>query len=275
MIDCVRPLAVLFDMGGTIEDITIESETYACGAAAIAARLRQAGVIAQPPPSNEFARLIEDGLRQYKKDLTTAHDPAEHPPREIWTRWILPSAGLSLPLFTEELAEEISFLWETRCLKRHLRPDVRQVLDELKRRGYALGVISNSISRSQVGHTLRLYGLEPYLTTVQVSSVTGRRKPDPAMFAQAAADLRLLPRQCMHVGDTFTRDVLGARAAGYGFVLWISSSFGKQADAEFGLEPAAAGKPVSTATWEGRITSLTEILSVLDETPWCSEKEQA
>ncbi len=263
------PAAVLFDMGGTLEDVPVDHGVYVAGAGVIAERLQRAGITSSPPEPAELAAQIETGLARYKTWAMSV-GCIECPPLQLWSEWLLDADGFRLALLTDDLAEELSFLWETRCFRRCLRPDARAVLRELANCGYRLGIISNSIARTQVHRTLRLYGLEHCFATVQVSSIAGRRKPNPLMFAMAAADLDVAPGQCMYVGDSYTRDVVGARAARYGYVLWISSSLGEQTDAAHGpIPPFGDSRRHSTwKTWEQRICTLSDILTILGQAPW-------
>ncbi|MGE5573343.1 MAG: HAD family hydrolase [Bacteroidota bacterium] len=263
------PAAVLFDMGGTLEDVRVDHGVYVAGAKMIGERLERAGITVSPPEPGELAAQIESGLARYKRWAMSV-GCIECSPLQLWSEWLLDEDGFRTAVLTDDLAEELSFLWETRCFRRCLRPDARAVLRELASCGYRLGIISNSIARTQVQRTLRLYGLEHCFSTVQVSSLAGKRKPDPLMFVRAAADLGLPPEQCMYIGDSYTRDVVGARAARYGYVLWISSCLGERTDAEQGPIPAFgdSGQQSTCETWEQRICTLTEILTILGEAPW-------
>lgn len=52
-------------------------------------------------------------------------------------------------------------------------------------------------------------------------SVYGRRKPDPWIFLYATQQIGSLPERCTHVGDKISRDILGARRAGFGLAVRI------------------------------------------------------
>lgn len=269
MLNQDRPYAVLFDMGGTLEDVRADHESYVRGAQVIGRLLQEAGVAGQALDPAQLAAAIEEGLNRYKKEMCVGQVCYEQPPLEIWSKWLLHGPPFLPARLTAALAEELSFTWETRCLERSLRPDAKPVLQELIRRGYPLGVVSNSIALAQVDYTLRRHGLTPYFATVQVSTLAGRRKPDPLMFRRAAADLGVPPQRCLHVGDSYTRDVAGARAARLGYVLWLGSPPGELTGAAEVPDPSD-GEGTEPATWMKRITSLSEIPRVLDEKPWRS-----
>lgn len=90
--------------------------------------------------------------------------------------------------------------------------DVRPALDELKSLGMPMGIVSDwGESLPWLIHHL---GISDAFETVVVSSRLGLGKPDPGLFAMAVSRLGLRPSQVWYVGDTYGKDVLGARAAG-------------------------------------------------------------
>lgn len=87
----------------------------------------------------------------------------------------------------------------------------RAVLAELAG-DFALGVVSNFYGN--VEHILRQAGFGPLLRVVADSTVVGAAKPDAAIFRHAVTRLGTAAEDTLHVGDSWERDVLGARAAG-------------------------------------------------------------
>lgn len=58
-----------------------------------------------------------------------------------------------------------------------------------------------------------------HVDALVVSSRVGIAKPEPALFAMALSRLAIEPGGAVHVGDTYVKDVVGARAAGIAPVL--------------------------------------------------------
>lgn len=87
----------------------------------------------------------------------------------------------------------------------------RSVLARL-RRHVPLGVVSNFYGN--VGRILDEAGLGPLLGVVIDSSCVGVSKPDPRIFALAVQQLGCAAAETLYVGDSFEKDVVGARAAG-------------------------------------------------------------
>ncbi len=62
------------------------------------------------------------------------------------------------------------------------------------------------------------------------SSNFGWRKPNERIFHEATRLMGLPPAACAYVGDTVSRDVIGARRAGYGLAIQIESFLTDQID---------------------------------------------
>lgn len=101
-----------------------------------------------------------------------------------------------------------------------LYPNALDVLIELRRLGYQLGLITNGAEVTQYTK-ITAGSLAEFLDVILISEVVGLRKPNPAIFRQAAAELAVRPEACLFVGDDPERDVLGAAAAGMR-TAWLS-----------------------------------------------------
>ncbi|MBB4635271.1 HAD family hydrolase [Longimicrobium terrae] len=106
-------------------------------------------------------------------------------------------------------------LW-ARHAESHLWKNVREhtaeTLEELRRRGYRLGVISNADGR--VDGLLQSVGLAAPFEFIMDSRQVGLEKPDPRIFRLGAEKMGLDPSEVAYVGDIYEIDVQGSRAAG-------------------------------------------------------------
>jgi putative hydrolase of the HAD superfamily len=91
-------------------------------------------------------------------------------------------------------------------------PETHSVLSELKRRGFALGIVSNN--SDEILSRMESLDLVKYFDTITYSQEAGAEKPDPAPFRLALRRANSVPRECLHVGDSYEMDVLGARGVG-------------------------------------------------------------
>jgi HAD superfamily hydrolase (TIGR01549 family) len=96
-------------------------------------------------------------------------------------------------------------------------PDAPAALRRVKAAGLGVGVISNSNGRARA--ILEAAGLGADLDFVIDSGIVGVEKPDPRIFALALAEAGAAPKEAVYVGDLYSVDVLGARAAGLDAVL--------------------------------------------------------
>ncbi len=88
----------------------------------------------------------------------------------------------------------------------------KQVVRHLADR-FQLGVISNSLPDVQY-QKLETLGLREFFDFIVLSEEIGIRKPDPRIFQTAAALCQREPKECLHVGDSYEADVMGAKRAG-------------------------------------------------------------
>ncbi len=98
-----------------------------------------------------------------------------------------------------------------------VRERTAETLEELRRRGLRLGVISNADGR--VDALLEAVGLRGHFDFVIDSALVGMEKPDPRIFRMGLDRLGVAPEEAVYVGDIYEIDVVGARAAGMTAVL--------------------------------------------------------
>jgi putative hydrolase of the HAD superfamily len=99
----------------------------------------------------------------------------------------------------------------------HAYPDAAAALREVRARGVKLVVASNwDCSLPEV---LERAGLAPLVDGVVSSAMAGAAKPDSALFEAALRTAGVAAERALHVGDSLSKDVEGARAAGIAAVL--------------------------------------------------------
>jgi putative hydrolase of the HAD superfamily len=209
--DMALDIEVIFiDVGNTLR-VVVEDEPYQAQAGQQIAAL----VGTQESPES-FCKLLDARYKVYRKwAFETLLEASE---RELWTRWMLPDwpADQIAPL-----AGELTFLYRRTMGRRCAQPDAKRVVVELNRRGYRLGILSNTITEREIPQWLDEDGLSQYFHTVVLSSVFGRRKPGPEIYLEAARRAGVAPAQAAYVGDNPSRDVPGSRRAGFGMVIMM------------------------------------------------------
>jgi 2-haloacid dehalogenase len=123
------------------------------------------------------------------------------------------------------LCEEQFRFWQTAPL----RPGTRAFLDGVQ---LPVCVVSN-IDRADLEALLAFHGLS--FPAVVTSQDVGAYKPSPLVFQRALALLGLRAEEVLHVGDSLSADVAGARATGIAAV-WVNRRGRPLPD---GMDPAA------------------------------------
>lgn len=219
---------VLFDMGGTLEDIFTDDESRETSAREVLRILKEKGVHVLDDLAAAQKKLA-DGWDRYA--AYRGPTDRELKPEEIWGQYVLTDFGLDQETVAP-FAEELAHMWEVTHYHRHLRPHVQEMLEGLKSLGMKLGVISNTASLYQVFRTLEEYGIRDYFQDVTLSSVTGYRKPDPNIFLVSLNQIRSGPETCAYVGDTYSRDVIGPQRLGFDTTFHIHSFLTQSRDTD-------------------------------------------
>ncbi len=113
-------------------------------------------------------------------------------------------------------------LWELFARGEHWRlaEGAKEVLGQLKDRGYRLAVLSNNDSRLR--SVLEDLGIDSLFEKIFISSEMGVEKPEPEIFREVEKSFGEEPSSFLHLGDSYSRDFEGAQRAG-----WKALLFGK------------------------------------------------
>ena len=242
---------VLFDMGGTIEDVRYDRALRLSALPGILAVLAVEDIVLPGTDQEILDRLLARNA-EYKAWSESAR--VESPPESIWNDWNLRDYHVPAGK-VDRIAENLAYRWETSFFSRKMRPDAVSTLAAISARGYRLGVISNTSSRTQVFRSLEAYGIAKYFECVVLSSIEGVRKPHPAIFASALRAMGSAASTTAYVGDTLSRDVIGSKRAGYALAFQIRSFLTAGSDSAVGPD---SEKP------DFVVKSLGEIVAVLD-----------
>lgn len=226
---------VLFDMGGTLEDIYNDKDSLARALQGVIDILVKHGAASPELTVSDISEKLYLGRKAYKK-YSNDHF-IELKPEQIWRDYFLKEIdGLDFERLTCDVCEELAHMWEVTYYVRKLRAGVPEMLEGLKSLGLRLGVISNTAALFQVFWILEEYGIRSYFDDVTLSSVTGYRKPHPHIFKVALWQMgkQADPASVAYVGDTLSRDVIGPRQSGFGETFQIKSFL--TASRDVGLE---------------------------------------
>jgi len=122
---------------------------------------------------------------------------------------VLESLGFKSKAHKNVIKESVDYGLSTRSVKWY--PDALPVLSTLRKRGYKLGLISNTHWR--LLDSLRTK-MERIFDVVTVSYEHGYAKPHSSIFLATLKKLGVEANRCLHVGDDPVADVQGAKKVG-------------------------------------------------------------
>lgn len=160
--------------------------------------------------------------RKHSTEVFAAFNEGRRPTEDIYARRMIGTFaefGISID---RDLALEIQHAYASSSdVAMSLSGAMAQTLD-LCSRFCRLGVITNGTEARQRGKLL-LLSINRWIPweNVFISDALGMAKPDPAIFTYACAQMRVLPQNCLFVGDTYDNDVVGAKAADMP-VIWFN-----------------------------------------------------
>ncbi len=125
-----------------------------------------------------------------------------------------------------------------------LLPDAEKVVKYLANK-YPLTIISNGFKEVQY-YKFEHSGLAPYFTHTIISEEVGINKPQPGIFEIAMQRNGITADQAVMIGDSYTSDISGAKAAGIDQV-WIRGD----------------GLPVTGETATYIVSKFTEVMEIV------------
>lgn len=213
--DTTEVRAVIFDLGNTLWFSGYEppkTEMDRLAADLLAPWLTASG-LTLPASAEVIVRDVWDAYDEawrFEVEGGTLRDPSI----PFLVRGALAARGFEI---SPELAEEF---WRkswigVRRFGVQLYPDAIDVLRALRARAVRIGINSNRpCTTAMMMADLGDVGLAPYVDAGVTSGETGFLKPHPSTFERVLADLGVVPREAVMVGDGADADMRGAKAAG-------------------------------------------------------------
>ncbi len=94
----------------------------------------------------------------------------------------------------------------------HLHPQIIPMLEELKKQGLKIGLISNCYFEE--AEVIRNSALFPYFDVVCLSCELGIRKPEEEIYKVCMRELAVDPQECVYVGDGGSYELETAKKLG-------------------------------------------------------------
>lgn len=226
--------AVLFDLDDTLFD------HQGCAREALAAvQASHEGFRAMPFETLEraHARFLEE----LHGAVMVGRVPIEIARVERFRR-LLGAAGV---LVSDDLAASTASTYrETYRAARRAVAGASALLAAVKRRA-RVGIVSNNLLDEQQ-EKLRTCGLDAFVDALVVSAEVTVSKPDPAIFELALDRLHVQPAEAAMVGDSWSADITGARAAGIR-AIWFNPTGAPAPEAGTAVPELRMFEPVEAA----------------------------
>jgi FMN phosphatase YigB (HAD superfamily) len=206
-----------------------------------------------------------------------ALEQAYHTAEERWQRSVRPKLGFSSASFVEwnkmileelnldgdlyGLAERIQRYWESP--PDQLFAEVPAALEELRRRGIRLGIMSHRPIEG-IEYSLQKHKIKDYFS--YLASPDAMKSPlgklDGTLWAKLLRAAGVSPDQAMHVGDDFETDIRGPRRAGL-HAVWIERPELKGRFYPGRLSPSDSHHIPTNERASARIADLKQLLEIM------------
>src|SRR4030042_5947100 len=156
--------AIFLDLGNTLR-MLVKDQAYQAEA-----RRKIADLVGTKEDPESFCEKLNDRYKTYRK--WAFENLVEAKESELWTRWLTPEfpANKIAPL-----GAELTYLFRQTNGRREVVENGREVIHELHKRGYTLGIISNLISSREIPEWCEADVYTTYFKSVVLSSVLGIR----------------------------------------------------------------------------------------------------
>jgi len=193
------------------------------------------------PPEKHRSPLYREMLAAFKAEVKGFHAMEKTPETpfpeidilKIWEDILLRERKRGMLSFQDPLCIKcFTFVFEMLSNRIYPMPGMVEVLQQLQKEGYPLGIVSNAQFYTPLIMNYFLHGtlsenetVPPFDPDLTLFSYLQRRsKPDPALFKvleeQCAVKYGLKPHEIVYIGNDMYRDVYPAKRAGMKTVLF-------------------------------------------------------
>jgi putative hydrolase of the HAD superfamily len=116
---------------------------------------------------------------------------------------------------TRRVERQMYHRWAVLYRSVHGRKGMRSAVEELHRMGYRIAILSDF----PLVEKLKALGIAPWVDVALSSEDIGYLKPDGRVFSRLLDAIGVPAGQVLYVGDSYHKDVLGAKGAGMHTVL--------------------------------------------------------
>ncbi|SDJ84572.1 HAD family hydrolase [Sediminibacillus albus] len=155
----------------------------------------------------------------------------------VWKDKVYQQLVTEIPLQSiawEKLMEDYLVYFKKSCTA---FPNLIPLLEELKSKQLAIGLITNGKTRFQLDN-IRALGIEKYFDVILVSEWEGIKKPDRRIFERALSKLGVGAENSIFIGDHPINDIAAAQQAGMK-TIWKRAGKWKDVKADYTISDLA------------------------------------
>ncbi|MEO4052172.1 HAD-IA family hydrolase [Solibacillus sp. CAU 1738] len=134
-------------------------------------------------------------------------------------------------LTAEQLLNDYLLEFRNHCVPFN---NLREMLEDLKKQGLSLGIITNGYGHFQL-HNIKALGIEHYFDVILISEWEGIKKPNPEIFERSLSKLQVKPEESMFIGDHPVNDVEAAKNIGM-VTVWKKDGAWDMPNADFMID---------------------------------------
>lgn len=153
-------------------------------------------------------------LEQYPKEL----------PSEKWVEFLSNGWPEEIQNSLSARIDDIVYQISEHRYTRTYREGIRELLQFLKKREVAIGLVSNTPCAKTSRDVIIEEGLSQYFDVETYSDELGLRKPNPQIIFHTLQYLQVIPSESWFVGDRLDRDIACAERAGVGTSVYMTGS---------------------------------------------------
>ncbi|MFR8548651.1 MAG: HAD family hydrolase [Lachnospiraceae bacterium] len=193
--------AVIFDIDNTIYDY---DRAHLTGMRALLDYSTSALAVSE----KEFLQTFDRAQQVVK--MRTGSDCAANHNRLLRFQCILELLGIQTPSHAMRMYHAY---WDNLIAVMEPEPGLKALIAALRKKRVPIGIGSDMTAYVQYRKLERL-GILDQISQITVSEETGAEKPDPRFFAACVEKMGCAAAECVFIGDSLKKDVIGAAACG-------------------------------------------------------------
>ena len=211
------PKAILFDLDDTLIHAHVDVENaWLAVAQEFSSELGSLTPVEFSDVASSIARSFWSDADRHSHWRLRIQDARREVVRRTMTRLVAQGREVPSARISNRIADRFTSYREENM---YLFADTHEVLDEFRRRGVLLTLITNGASEAQRAKIDR-FELAPRFDRIQIEGEHGFGKPDERAYYHALSEYQIAPREAWIVGDNFEWEVIAPQRLGI-HSIWV------------------------------------------------------